>query len=1555
MPSQDNEQNALNRRHFLRISALGSLALHPAISWAGRFIGQRDAFSGNHLGLIGAYAPGSGSFGPKGMHLRWLFPLERGFPNFFRVFRRAAFEAPYSKNMLPGTVVADGGFRQTSGAMPFSVQADIQGRLQFTSDCFVPGNQSPGRYMQFLLERPVRRFLINLENAKPVRVHAYSDSGQLIEMIHPAGVKQISLFHEGITRVGIELVFDKISEITCAETSNMISDTWQRISDKDLLVYNTSNLALPDFSLHISELANYRNYYNNGGSAYRTKLSGLSGSYRKLLEALKQKEILPAGSQSVFVDLTKPYHELELLTGVNVNQPKFYPLQWLLWAATDPNIARLLQLYFVDLKAAEGTFYAYKVEAHYSGGVILSGVLDAVQARAAENNATRYRFGAIENPGIVTRESASVEPQILASNSIPADQFVGRATARISLTKTPNAADLNDSILLLLTRVSGTENTILGDKRPIFPSEEAMAGIKPVYSDYGLTPDTPTSYSAQGIDLFGVLQNPVNSGSITVSDTIAPPPPRRLNTTQRDGKTFLQFMFGGSEYLAAPDIKQFDLHSSTALGRGDSHKFEVLQVGGRPFVTESNGNRIYTLQCKGLNSLSGLPRSGTIRLTHGLDSKPLPPSRRLSFNNFQLRLHTDNTVLIRIQTGHPGLELPATGALRMEAASDDPSFWGNARSSQAFNSPLGFRLTSSRGYNRPGTLGNADTVFTCRVLHRRVITPEMGIDRISGRKLNNQNLVELYLDRPLLAPGIFKGSLVGTDLSVTTPVMEQFSGSVITASQIALLNNKPETQLHCTRIWVTASSALTVNNQLRFFPVLPQVNLEAGMVESANPVQGMMRLLMSNAANPNTSNSINGGEMFVWGRYLRAVPNTAPTAFNSDLLPLSLELLSDVYALGNGNYEALVQCPKEILELVPNQKARFFPLNEIDISALVGGTVPGTAGKLDTYFALRSRDQKDNAGRMSKAMQVTQLRPRPAAPGPMPRFCGTAQGTDQQAPLPDQSNHAMVCLEWDNAGTGMRYEIARASGSAIINQHRTLWYLNPTAFNLETLFNDLPANPPTQVAFSTLSGLNNAPSGTHRLRLSTNSLNNLVGGRLVQGNAIYQILQAEAATDNLSTCLVVVRCKTQPITAPSGSTMQLDRDPPYHLIHRDSAKLRRLADISNTPEARTIMEQAFALLHSTSLNTPGYTDRMPASGTDRFFYKVRVVDAAENRGPWSAAGGAALQLDMRAPETPTYLSAFALHREAMFVLPRKVLPAGGDPPLRWKLERAQGSSILSNYSKIIEAGQLLAKTYFASGRMMVISQPEQLRLTLGSNPAEDPAFILNNVLVNRLVTGNNNPVPVPTDSYKIGFKVLQTGGNQRMAEINSIRFLDPQDGRDRFTIRLGTQTFSEEPAFACFPDALPAQNESFTFNIQAAKSIGGGRFIPSDKATLKTDSLDLSRPVATATRVNTDVNGSVSGQPANPYTTQLRIASAVGLTIQITKTLRSPNKVLNTRFSPNAAGTGAFPGEERIMLQPVNGQITLNDLQLNQPATGIYDYQLIIRGLNEVPMLPITL
>lgn len=1560
MPSQDNEQNALNRRHFLRISALGSLALHPAVSWAGRFIGQRDAFSGNFLGLIGAYAPGTTGltgFGPKGIHLRWLFPLERGFPNFFRVYRRAAFNPLLSKNIIPGISGDGNAFKQTSSAMPFVLNVDTQSSLTVSSDTLVNKNPAAERYATFDFSRPLRRLQIEVACDRDVKVHAYSSQGQLIQETYPAGTKIINLLHEGIERLTIELTFSSIRSIACTETSTLVNDkSWQLISPVDLRVFDSSNSALPDFTSNLNEIGRNSNFFQRG-TTYRSRLSSLAPTYRKLLEALKQAEMRVPSADTIFKDPFKPAHELELRVNENVTQQGFYPLQWLLWASTDPNIARLMQLYFIDSKAAEGTNYAYKVEAHYAGNLVLSGVIDNIMAKPAASNPTRFAFKSIDNLGVNGMESVPAEPQIMTSGTIPADQFSSRATARIYLTKRVDASDFNDSMFLLLRRNENGVLRELANKRPIYPTEEALAGIKPTYTDYGLPPDVNCSYIANGIDLFGVYQSDVESGSITASDTLAPPPPRKLNTVQRDGKTFLQYMYGGPEYLAGPDIKSFDLHTSATIHHSVSQKFVNFNVAGRAFVTNAKGQRIYTLQCKGLEKLTGLPVNGTLQITHDANGDLLPPSRRIRFHNYKLSQHSDKTVLVRVTTEIPGLELPATGILTLAAAADDPTFWGNVKSNMAFAPPTGFRLTGARSYNQPGTLGNADAAFTCKVVHRRVITQELGVDRITGRKQRNQTVVELYLDRPLRESGIFKGAAVGTDLSITTPILEQFSGPVITSDQITQLNTKPSTQVHCARIWVIASSALTINSTLRFFPTLPQLNLEGGIVQVANPTQGMMRLLLNNAANPIMKTaSLNGGEIFVWGRYLRANPGTTSTQFNTETIPLSLELLSDVYALGNGNFEALVQCPKAILDLVPNQKARFFPLSEWDISSLLGDGVPGSSGRLDTYFAIRSRDAKNNAGRMSKAMQVVQLRPRPTTAGPMPRFCGTAQGTDQQAPLPDQSNHAMVCLEWDNAGTGIRYEIARASGSAIINQHRALWYLKPSGFNLNELLSDVNVASAEPVAVSRRL-LSNAPPGIHLLRISSGNLNNLAGGRIIQnGTFIYQIIQIQASTATTADILVKATSHRDriPISQPLGNT--LDREPPYHLIQTDSAKLRRLADLSNTEDVRQVMEQAFALLHSTALHTPGFTDRMPASGTDRFFYKVRVVDAAENRGPWSPAGGALLQLDMRAPEAPTYLSAFALHREAMFVLPRKVLPASGDLPLRWKLERSQGNSILSNHSKVIEAGQLQAKTYFASGRMMVISQPEQLRIALGSNPADDLAFIRSNIQLNRLVTGNNNPVPIATESYYIGFNIIQSAtGNQRLAEINSIRFLDPQDGRDRFTIRLGTQTFSEEPAYACFPDALPAQNDSFTFNIQAAKSIGGNQFIPSAKATLKVDSLDLSRPNATVTRVNTDVNGSVSAQPASPYTTQLRIASAVGLTVQISKTLRSPNKAIITRFSPNAAGTGAFPSEERVTLQPVNGQITLNDLQLNQPSSGIYDYQLIIRGLNEVPMLPIAL
>lgn len=1521
-------------------------------------MGQRDALSGDHLGIIGAYAPGTSGFGPKGMHLRWLFPLERGFPNFFRVYRRAAFDPPFSKNILPGTLATTGGFTQAGGTMPFTVQADPLAGLQLISESFLTGSQQPGRYMQLNFSRPVRRVLISLNNGKTVKVHAYSQSGQLLEVEHPAEGKTISLFHEGITRVAIELTFEKIFEITCAETSAMIPDkTWQLVSDKDLFVYNTSHLALPDFSVNLNELANYRNFYNNGSIAYRNKLSSLTNHYKKLLEVLKQRELLPPGSQSAFVDLSKPYHELELLTGTQVSQSGFYPLQWLLWAASDPNIARLLQLYFVDLKAVEGTRYAYKVEAHYSGGTILSGVLDSVEAKAAASNPTRFRFGAIENLGITGMENIPAEPQILTTATVPADRFESRGTARIYINKPVNAADFSDSILLLLTRNAGGTKTVLARKQPIFPSEEALAGIKPVYADYSLAPEVSTSYTANGIDLFGVLQSEVNSGSILVADTQAPPAPRRLNTIQRDGKTFLQAMYGGPEYLAGPDVNGFDLHTASTLNNAISEKFKVLTQGSRNFSTDAAGNRIYVLQCTGLNKLNGLPATGTIRLTHDEMGKTLAPSRRLSFDRYTLSLHSDNTLLVRINTGNPRLELPAQGTLRIEASGDDPAFWGNARMNLAFVPPVGFLLSDAKSYNQPGTnLVLSDAALTCRIVHRRTLTTDMGVDRITGRKLNTQNILELYLDRPLHTAGLFRNGRINDPTSGIN-ILEQFSGPVITAEQITALNKDPLKPPHCTRIWVVsnASAAATaVNAELKFYPFITPISLEAGIPDPGiNPQQGMMRLLFSNSANPDVSASRRGGEIFAWATYLRTPAGQTSTPSTTDTIPVSMELLSDVRSMGNGLYEALVMCPKKINKLVSSQKIRFFSMLEYDISSLTGAVVPSNAGKLDTYVALRSRDAKNNAGRMSKAVQLTQIRPAITAAGPMPRMCDTAEGSDNRAPLPDATNHAMVCLQWNNAGTGMRYEVSRASGSAIINQHRALWYLRASRFSLENLFADLPANASVPLVFSVLGTIS---PGTFRLRLSTNNLNNLVGGRLVQGSNVYQILQAELAKDNPSTCMVLVRCTTQPTATPTTPNILLDREPPYHLIANDSAKLRRLADLNTDLAVQQIMNQAFALLHSTALPTPAFTDRMPASGTDRFFYKVRLVDAAENRGPWSAAGGAVLQWDMRAPEAPTYLRVFPLHREAVFILPASALPGANQAPLRWRLERSASPFLLANYNRIVEISQLQPKTYFTSGRLLVISQPEQLRVSLSSNAEADESTIRSTLQLSRLVSGSGNPVLVAPETYSIGFKVLPVGaGGTRTAQIDQIRFLDPQDGRDRFVIRIGNQTFSEEPAYRCFFDSLPTQNGSYDYRVRALRVLDSTRLIPSEFSAITVNSADLSRQTVTVSRVNTDTGGNTSAQPAAAYTSQLRIQTTAGLTVRVVKTRRSNNQPpVKTQFSASASGANPFSSGEKVTLQPVNGQITLDDLQLNLPTEG-YDYQLFIQGLNEVTLLPITL
>lgn len=1496
MPSQDNEQNALNRRHFLRISALGSLALHPAVSWAGRFIGQRDAFSGNFLGMVGAYAPGTtglSGFGPKGMHLRWLFPLERGFPNFFRVYRRAAFNPVFSKNIIPGISGDGNAFKQSGSAMPFLLTVDALSSLTVSSDSLINKNPAAERYASFVFSRPLRRLQIEIASERPVKVHAYSAQGQLIQETYPAGTKLIDLFHEGIERLTIELTFSSIRSIVCTETSTLVNDkSWQLISPVDLRVFDSSNIALPDFTSNLNEIAGYSNYFQRG-STYRTRLSSLASTYRKLLEALKQAEMRVPSADTIFKDPFKPAHELELRVNENVTQQGFYPLQWLLWASTDPNIARLMQLYFIDSKAAEGTNYAYKVEAHYAGNVVLSGVIDNILARPATSNPTRFAFKSIENLGVNGMESVPAEPQMMASGTIPADQFSSRATARIYLTKRVNASDFNDSMFLLLRRNENGVLRELANKRPIYPTEEALAGIKPTYTDYSLPPDVSISYIANGIDLFGVLQSDVNSGSIVASDTLAPPPPRKLNTVQRDGKTFLQFMYGGPEYLAGPDVKSFDLHTSASIQYAVSEKFANFNASGRAFLTNAKGQRIYTLQCKGLEKLTALPANGTLQITHDANGDLLPPSRRLRFTDYKLSQHSDNTVLVRVTTEIPGLELPVSGTLKIDAAADDPAFWGNSRGNIAFVPPTGFRLTGARSYNQPGTLGNADAAFTCRVVHRRVITQELGVDRITGRKQSNQTVVELYLDRPLHEAGIFKGATVGTDLSITTPILEQFSGPVITAAQITLLNTKPATQLHCTRIWVIASSTLTINSTLRFFPTLPQLNLEAGIVPVANPTQGMMRLLLNNAANPVMKTvSLNGGEIFVWGRYLRANPGTAPTQFNTETIPLSLELMSDVYALGGGNFEVLVQCPKAILDLVLNQKARFFPLSEWDISSLLGASVPATSGRLDTYFSIRSRDVKNNAGRMSKAMQVVQLRPRPTVAGPIPRFCGTAQGTDQQAPLPDQSNHAMVCLEWDNAGAGMRYEIARASGSAIINQHRTLWYLKPSGFNLNELLSDVNVASAEPVAVSRRL-LSNAPPGIHLLRISSGNLNNLVGGRIIQnGTFIYQIIQIQAST--ATTADVLVKATTHRDRIPSSQTLgsTLDREPPYHLIQNDSARLRRLADLSDAEDVRQIMEQAFALLHSTALHTPGYTDRMPASGTDRYFYKVRVVDAAENRGPWSAAGGAALQLDMRAPEEVNSFSAANLKNKTLLFWKASENPGITHIEVQ---RRTNGSPLAITLGRFELSNTTVSpKPFFTNGKSLNIANSDVafFRITTnGQTGSTLTAFVKQRVVLRRQPNqANATSELIEEDTYDVDFISL----NNTSIRITGISFKENQPSFDRYSIEVNGVIAQHENGFLSFLDETAALNTAYTYEARFIKTIGTLQLTSARFTTREITLVNLAAP---------DISGITSGVNSNGKR-QLNLppVNRTDLQVRVYRVTGSESNLITTRINDIAPG-----------------------------------------------------
>jgi hypothetical protein len=115
-----------------------------------------------------------------------------------------------------------------------------------------------------------------------------------------------------------------------------------------------------------------------------------------------------------------------------------------------------------------------------------------------------------------------------------------------------------------------------------------------------------------------------------------------------------------------------------------------------------------------------------------------------------------------------------------------------------------------------------------------------------------------------------------------------------------------------------------------------------------------------------------------------------------------------------------------------------------------------------------------------------------------------------------------------------------------------------------------------------------------------------------------------------------------PSSPISNSNFILEAMPDYKQISDDNNRLIELANLSPTSEFPNIPDGlgAFSLVTGQPLrNTNQFLDDVPGLGSGRFFYKVRSVDASENRSRWSGCSIAVYQVDIRPVEQPKIIKA----------------------------------------------------------------------------------------------------------------------------------------------------------------------------------------------------------------------------------------------------------------------------------------------------------------------------
>ena len=1305
--------------------------------------------------------PRPGSIGPDGHHLRWMFPPRLGFPpKGFLVYRRPSI-AFKPEGCLELTDVST---TLPSGGQVDDVHFYYPGPTLIGRDgtaLSVP--VVPNGVLELRFSRPMVHVVFDVSgiDAAPT-LRAYAGAELVASSVlggATSGTRRLEVTASYITRVTITLRFRRLHAVCFLSADAACAlDDWKKGPAGD------GPVKLPLVESPSQALARLEPGLAN---RYARDVVAATRRYEhEVADLIKALHLLQNPFASAFENPGASPHELRLTADSAESPLRGVPLQSaLLLAALDPNIARFLSLYWVDADAAaphgpdRDTRYDYKVVGTWKDRE-LCGLLLGFGQSIAHLPAVDETVEATQAAGLQRRNR----------------QPLGRVAVRWPRPKPQHATE---PVLFDVWRVvAGTGRVaFLTEKLPVLVDGSAWARPDATrFMDTGVPLDT-YRYRLAGIDIFGQVGDPMQAQSLplTVRDLAAPPPPVRLrvlpSATTPPAAIDLQFEFADAQDRQAPDIAGFKLYwrADSRVVRRRVHA-DAVSRDGRP-----DGPGIYAVKIVSEDPLSLADFVGGVLDGARADSGLVAAAARRRYR-------------VADVAGPDVIRLVATAETFTEGDYDlvsDP------------NAIAGWKELSPEITARPPHVGRVLSVddFRAHAAHVRTLEPPpdvLGMLPAARRPetVSVPTVLEVLLDRALLEPGLFTGGTARVG-GVDYPILYSTSGpAFVDGHEIAA------------RIGLPAAAVVASNAELTL------------IAPSGDPPMRVQRLRIEGTP-PSGPETAPGGEAAFESAHdvthvARVVSDTARRAGDFDILVRMSPDASAALRPGvtRGRYFVPYHATVRI-DPAAGTTARTIPLE-----------IPSGEARRVLYLAASAYDARGNptpprAPLLSTPVDLTLVRAAPSGrPGP-PFPCGfAADAAAGYTTPPNRQGRATVCLQWDRGtvapADGLRYDLARTTDVAILAAHRRNWLLGRALVEFPVVAGPRREGTMSAVTFDATRGLYRATVASNPEDVPADAFS---GGRLVQppldpaspnvARAYFQITRASGTLD------LLLRPMGQ--TAPAPGPCTVEALPEFEAARDDVGALRRLAEENG---------DAFGVVTGVPVSATQFTDEVPGVGRNRFFYRVRAVDRAENRSAWSAVSAPFHQVDTTPPPAPIRFGAVPGDRVAVL----SWRPSTDPRITRYRLFRSVDGEAFDPLTTTphadIPVNSLVPRALRAlAGTVTLPGSFASFVVPSGIAPDAVVTGLAAGTIVRLTDDGDLGPSLFDPVASRLVFDVRHARDGTTSLRVTALAGLRPHPAGAPLTITMAGTRIANDPSFATWTDVGLEGGVTYVYRVAAVGSV----------------------------------------------------------------------------------------------------------------------------------------